>query len=298
MKRTVTTLALSGLLIVSLGAVFWLRLPDWPEFSADSKEPQSVFNTGRDFAYHIGDLRQIDLFIHTPADLRLNIETLDLTGDFEISGRPRLASRTYGDGSQTYRLRISAQSFSAKSKLTVGAKCSFSGEKGVKEIDLQPAFIFTSNTWDGREELQEGEGMPWLTYWPWVKYGAPLAISLSVYLALTTLAVRAWYLRRKEVDPLLAIREELRAILQKVAIGEASAEEHLLLDGLVRGKFGIGPIPADSLELRDCRGIPMVREFLQLNAPAIYAEERPTAEVCAKLSQIATNLLLIRKRCA
>ena len=53
------------LLVVCTFAGYWyLSMPSWPQFADDhSSSPQVVVQMDRDYAYHVGDLIPVDVFV-------------------------------------------------------------------------------------------------------------------------------------------------------------------------------------------------------------------------------------------
>lgn len=154
---------------------------------------------------------------------------------------------------------------------------------------VPPTDLFTSNTWDGREKIKEGEDPRVPAYWYGARFVIPLALSSVLFLVLLVVAIIRWLRYPRVVKPVDLARERVVQLLSLVQSGNCSKHQHLELDGLVREHFLIGPKPASQLDNKLWQGC--VVAFLQLNAPAVYAEKALDAQSSNDLRQRGNDVL-------
>lgn len=274
-----------------LGAagLWWLATPAWPVFPADqSSDPQVIVQMDRDYAYHTGDLIPVDLFVRQKPNTRVEPSTLAVDGDFELASPPRIDRKELSDGSICYRLRLKLQSFQVKPEVVLKSTVGWSGGDS-RTLLVVPAVSFhTSNTYDGRKKLKEGDDPRVTFYW----YGGRHLIALSaaslVFVGLCVIALRTYLLSLPKPQIDLA-RNRALELLVLVQSGACSKEEHLELDGLMRERFGVGPIPPDRLDR--AQFAPGLVDFLKLNAEAIYAQDPLNDESRTELRKLGDGLL-------
>lgn len=293
MKRLIYALIVLGLLgAIAFGLSQSLK-PTWPEFSStESSEPQVIMNTvGRDYAYHTGDLIEVDLYVRQQPGTEVNPFSFTIDGDFELAQKPEISQKRQEDGSVVYRFPLKVQCFIPKEKLELKGAISWRiGEEERQELTLEPLHIGWSNTYDGRSKLMEGEDPTIPVYWYATRFGLPLAIGSLIYLTFLTLAIRKWCLRPRQpaVDP-----KKTRAItlLKQVKDGKCSRDEYQELDTLLREHLGYsGSTPASELmQTYGCN--PMTAEFFQLNAVAIYGDEDSIEESRDRLVSLGNQIL-------
>ncbi len=273
MKRivliTVATLLLGGLAYLG----WWLMRPSWPQFPAPKgNEPQAIVKVERDYAHHLGDLIHVDVFVRQQPGTAIDLKSLSVGGDFELSAKQELTEKKLDDGSVLYRFHLKVQSFKVQKKQVMTGSLGWRDGDVRKELTLEPLALYTSNTYDGRKALMEGDD-PRVTFWSYgMRHVVPLALSSIVFLALTVVAFRrllaALLNRPKVVDK---DRERVVELLSVLKSGNMTKQQHLELDALVRHHFKVGPIPCSELDGK-LLNITLVN-FLRENEPGIYAAE-------------------------
>jgi len=174
MRKTFVACALAALVVlVSIGGLtwfYWGQRTIWPEFppvaaenSADSLAPQVVADFERDFGWRTGDRVVVDIYIKQQPGTEVDLNTLAIQGDFEVSGAPDFFTRDKQDGSRLIRLRLPVQAFNLKPNWQLNATMSYRVIGGVDEhlITLPAVVLYTSPTWDGqRKEIKEDSAQP------------------------------------------------------------------------------------------------------------------------------------------
>ncbi|MFA6210560.1 MAG: hypothetical protein WC714_14115 [Candidatus Obscuribacterales bacterium] len=259
-------------------------------------EPKVVVVLKRDYAYHTGDLVKVYVFLKQSAGTVIDPQTLLVNGDFDLVENSS-AQKKLDDGSTIYRLDLTVQSLKvapkvvftgtvswkaisandgAASNARTGANTSANSAANpvaVKRNDLTiPATpVFTSNTYDGRPNLMEGDDPRVSVWWYGARYVVPLVVGSVLFLIVLVGAIKAYL--RSRIKPVVVDHARARAveILAAIKSGTCSRAEHLELDGLVRQRFKTGPVPVSQLNTAIVPG--WLTMFLQLNEPAIYAQD-------------------------
>ncbi|MBY0359501.1 MAG: hypothetical protein K2W82_15970 [Candidatus Obscuribacterales bacterium] len=132
---------------------------DWPDFAPNQdKQPQVVVLVEPDFGYRTGDLVPVDIFIKQMPGSKVDIDSMALEGNFEIHGEAKVTAREFPDRSKMYRIKLVLQSFAVQRKLNASMSMVWEIENDPesKEIRQPLVEVFTSYTWDGREEIKDG----------------------------------------------------------------------------------------------------------------------------------------------
>lgn len=174
MRKSFVACALAALvLLVSMGGLawfYWGQRTIWPEFapvasenSQDSLSPQVVAEYERDFGWRTGDRVTIDIFIKQQPGTEVDLNTLAIQGDFEVSGGPDIFTRDKKDGSRLIRLRLPVQAFNLKPNWQLNATMTYRVHGQVDEhlITLPAVVLYSSPTWDSqRKEIKEDSAKP------------------------------------------------------------------------------------------------------------------------------------------
>ncbi len=171
MKKTLVACALAALVVlVSMGGLawyFWGQRTIWPAFAPVAAEnpqsPQVVAEYERDFGWRTGDRITIDVFIKQQPGTEVDLNTLAIQGDFEVSGGPDIFTKDKKDGSRLIRLRLPVQAFNLKPNWQLNATMTYRvvGDVDDKLITLPAVVLYTSPTWDGqRQEIKEDSAKP------------------------------------------------------------------------------------------------------------------------------------------
>lgn len=291
MKKRILIIATVLTVVAALtGAAWWLTRPVWPEFpQAQSQDPQVLLKVDRDYAHHIGDLITVDLFIRQKPGTTVDGKTLSITGDFELASAPEVKTKEGEDGSVTYRYRLNVQTFKVKPEHKLEGSIGWKVDDKRHDLVLPPLSLFWSNTYDGRENLMEGENPRVPMLWYTLRHAVPLAVSSLLFLVLTTVALVRLVKKLMQPKPIDQARARVTELLALVADGSCSKKQHLELDGLIRFKFGIGPVPASQLDSPLLDG--NLVKFLRENEPAIYAEDALDSDAQARLRTLGQTVL-------
>ncbi len=272
MKRAIGIIA-ALLLIV---AVLWCCLtPSWPEFSStQAKDPQVLVQTAekdRDYAFHIGDLIEISIFVKQQPGTLVDPESLAVVGDFEVRGKPAVTSKKLEDGSVVYRIKLELQCFKVgKSEIVLDSSMSWSLDGERRDLPIPKTSVYTSNTYDGkRKAIKQGEDARITFYWYGLRHIIPLTVSSLAFLILTFLGIRRFIITRPKPFIDMAKKRALE-LVGKVKAGTCTKPEHLELDGLIRENRGVGPISVG--QMQDLRLPHLLVQFLRLNSVAIYGD--------------------------
>lgn len=271
MKRTVCITASLAVVVVIAGLLWWWQTPKWPDFAqAQSDQAQVVVQLERDYAYHIGDLITIDVFLKQREDVSLDASTLAVRGDFELVGKPKVVAKAVEDGVTRQHVRIQVQSFAAKPELKLEA--TFAYKKGEQRLDLAvpSQSLFTSKTWDGREQLKEGDDPRVPFYWYAMRSVVPLGLGSLAFLVLCVVAIRA-QIRSRPAPTFDLTREQVIELFERVRDGSSTSEDHKLLEGAIRARFNVGTVSASEVDPNLVNG--NLGSFLRYNAPAVYSKE-------------------------
>lgn len=309
--RKALKVAAAAFLAVALGvaawfAVGWYQTPAWPNFAAPAAkdaggettaadsvanqvtagEPKVVVVLKRDYAYHTGDLVKVHVFLKQNVGTVIDPQTLLVNGDFELVEKSS-AQKKLDDGSIVYRLDLTVQSLKVAPKVVFTSTVSWKSGDGLEQANAQagnaqgaakrndltiPAtVVYTSNTYDGRPNLMEGSDPRVSVWWYGGRHVVPLLVSSIIYLFLLVWAIKAYLRSRIKAVVVDHARARAVEILTAIKSGSCSKAEHLELDGLVRKRFKLGPVPVSQLNTAIVPG--WLTIFLQLNEPAIYAPD-------------------------
>ncbi|HEY9775933.1 MAG TPA: hypothetical protein V6C81_19375 [Planktothrix sp.] len=152
-----------ALVAVVMGVLhFWDRTA-WPAFAADAKAPadapQVVATVPRDFGWRTGDVIPIDLYIKQLPGTVVDTSNLAISGDFEIRTQPKaMIARKQSDGSTYMKLRFEVQSFNVSKSWTLNANMTYArtAAKDDQTVSLPALVVYTSMTYDGRADIQQG----------------------------------------------------------------------------------------------------------------------------------------------
>lgn len=256
-----------------------------------ASEPKVVVVLKRDYAYHTGDLVKVHVFLKQNVGTVIDPQTLLVNGDFELVEKSS-AQKKLDDGSTIYRIDLTVQSLKVAPKVvftgTVGWKSGIDAKPGsapqsnaqagnaqdaAKRNDLTiPATpVFTSKTYDGRPNLMEGSDPRVSVWWYGGRHVVPLVVGSILFLVVLVGAIKAYLRSRIKAVVVDHARTRAVEILAAIKSGSCSKAEHLELDGLVRMRFKLGPVPVSQLNTAIVPG--WLTLFLKLNEPAIYAPD-------------------------
>lgn len=167
-KKRLKTLLWAVLTLVlswaALATIFWGQRTHWPEFPAATKDaPQLVVQIERDYGWRTGDRVPVELFIRQQTGTTIDLDSLAVNGDFEILKQPgEPIWRELPDGSKLYRLQFELQSLAVQKSWSLNANLSYRVlATGKDESAALPGLVlYTSMTYDGRPEIQQGPLTP------------------------------------------------------------------------------------------------------------------------------------------
>ncbi|MDZ4838310.1 MAG: hypothetical protein SGJ27_31385 [Candidatus Melainabacteria bacterium] len=291
MKKLIITIATASLLVAAIfGATAWVNRTIWPEFAAvKDNTPQAVLKVERDYAHHIGDLIVVDLFIHQQPGTDVDGKTLSITGDYELVSKPEVKTKEAKDGSVTYRYRLNLQTFKVKPEHKLEGSIGWRADDKRHDLTLPALSLYWSNTYDGRTSLMEGDDPRVPVLWYTLRHAIPLGLASLLFLALSAVAFLQLIKRLRQPKPVDHARVRVAELLALVANGTCTREKHLELDGLMRARYKLGPVPAGQLDSRllDAQLV----KFLRANEPAIYAEDALDANAQTELKAAGEALL-------
>lgn len=253
---------------------------------AAASEPKVEVVLKRDYAYHTGDLVKVYVFLKQPVGTVIDPQTLLVNGDFELVEKSS-AEKKLDDGSTIYRIDLTVQSLKVAPKVVFTGTVGWKSGDGPKQANSQPGSaqgsvkrndltipatpVFTSNTYDGRPNLMEGSDPRISVWWYGGRHVVPLVVGSILFLVVLVGAIRAYLRSRIKAVVVDHARARAVEILAAIKSGSCSKAEHLELDGLVRKRFKLGPVPVSQLNTAIVPG--WLTIFLQLNEPAIYAPD-------------------------
>ncbi len=248
-----------GLTLALVACIFFMKQEkNWPDFPAVAAgaAPLVKLQVERDFGWRIGDVVELNIFIKQAPGSSVDVEGLALAGDFEIRGDIKVDSRKTEDGGKVIRVKMFVQSFSFKP--TVSARVSVtwnkSGEKEWKEIDPTSIELHASNTYDGRDDIQEGkqqylQGYHLLTTIAWILGGIATVILTTLYIRreIRNLPVVVPPVEPQSIWVWAVIR--FQAAWAKIVAGDRSNEVFQEIDFVVRSLLGVQTVQVTHLEI-------------------------------------------------
>lgn len=269
----------------------------WYDFpTTESNEPQASVIVNRDFAYHIGDRIPVSIRIKQKPGTQVDVSAITIKGPFEVAEAQPLVRKELEDGSICFKQDIILQSFAVQKKMKATAELSWKAENDDtgKELKLPIGPLFTSNTYDGRDILQEGKTeklSPWLH---WTRSIAPLVISTLIVLYLM---VKTWQLIRQiwaYKRPLKAALRALARLWLPIDNGDLSPKNYVEIESSIRTLYGVeAALPSEIKHLPD--NLPALskdlRRFIELGQTAIYSDgQRLTSRENAEMKKLSIQL--------
>lgn len=295
MKRALSITALLAVVCAIAAGCWWWMTPKWPDFRAEaaaqsrSNEPQVIYRIKRDYAYRIGDLIEVELFVRHKPSVTVNTGGLAMTGDFEPAGKPSASKKTLDDRTVVHRILFYVQSFKAAPSLALEGTLSWTNGDQRLQLTLPTQTLYTSKTWDGREQIQEGDDPRAPLWWYGGRHAASLAAGSLAFLALCVVALRNLRRNRRGPSALDEQRRRVVAMIAQLRSGKGTQALHTELDALVRARYGLGTIPASQLKPEQVHDD--LIEFLRINCPAVYSLEPLDDAARARLCELGDWLV-------
>jgi hypothetical protein len=229
-----------------LAVVYWPQRTIWPAFPPSSNlDPQVVVQVEPDFGWRTGDHVPLVIYIKQAPNTTVDVNSLAVEGDFEIAKPLDVFVRDTKDGARYIRLNLVLQSVHVAPKLTLKANMSYSknGENEVHAVSVPAVELYTSRTWDGREELKDGplgakQGYHW-----YYTLGALLAGALGLYFSIGFLRK----LRAEYVPPAVKLSIWQQSLLDfevvwsRIQAGEDTEVEYKEIERIIRRLYRVEP---------------------------------------------------------
>ena len=294
MKRAIKW-SLAIILVAAIAATIYLfTRPSWPDFPATTEvTPQSKTSVKRDYAHRIGDVIPLELVIRQQVGTRVQMDSLTIAGDFELHEKPTLDLKEFKDGSALYRVCFKLQSFEPKARLSFKVAIAWDDlEKNEQAVYETPEVKRgTSMTWDGRKEMQEGDDALTLL-WASTRAPVPLTAGVVLYLAVVFMAVRRWWLFKRQPSEAELIHNRFVELLGTVRSGTASCEVYQELELIVRKRWHVEAIPVEELQknLHEPAWREAVQDFLKGTALGIYPLQQLSNEQQLEIASMGERL--------
>jgi hypothetical protein len=316
-----TSLLLATLLIVVATAgiswLFWETRTTWPQFPSDiargqaptveqlaaakSLAPEVFVKVDHDYAYRIGDVIPVTIFLKEKPGTQIDLHSIALEGDFEITGDPVIFERRTADGARRIRAEVKLQSFSAVPKWSFKADLSYRVIATNEDVTISlPAFeAYTSNTWDGRDIIQEGKIVFNYGFEPF----ATAALLLGGLIGAIYFFVLARRFSREQRVPydlkslpnrFLLARRDFNVIWGQMEAGDRSADRYADLSQLVRRLYRVETkttLEAGYYLLYSYNGPIQVVEVLKACDRVIYRHETLTESDHQQIKQVFDKLV-------
>jgi hypothetical protein len=306
--KTLKTFLLATLLIIcaagSLSWFFWQSRTTWPSFPSDiargqaptaeqqaaaqSLTPEVVVVVDHDYAYRIGDAIPVTIFLKEKKGTEIDLHSMALEGDFEIAGDPVFFVRQTADGARRIRVDIKLQSFNAVPKWAFNANMSYRviATNDDITVSLPALVVYTSNTWDGRDIIQEGKLVLDRGFEPFAT-GALLLGGLLGTIFFFRLARR--YSREQPVElemknlpnRFLLARRDFNDVWALMEAGDRSADRYADISAIVRRLYRVETkttLEAGYYMLYSYNGPLKAVEILQACDRVIYRDETLSEE--------------------
>jgi len=250
-------------ILIAIGAYFafnfWQEHSGWPTFPdanpAAPSAPQIVVQVPRDYGWRTGDAIPIDLYIRQMPGTAVDTSNIAISGDFEVRTQPdQVLKHRLSDGSELIKLHFCVQSFNVSKSWKLDANMTYkllsSGD--AETVSLPGQVVYTSMTYDGRQDIQQG---------PLQLLAAVWDIVLTFVLIVVGLGCLIWGIvwhgkltKRPARGP--APRTQLQVVQHNVAVifgrireGDLSAENYEQLERNLRWLYKLEPKTRGQIEL-------------------------------------------------
>jgi hypothetical protein len=309
MKRLFQSLAWSVCVVVVSAAVlaglYWPHRTVWPNFPVSpSSAPQVVCKTEPDFSWRTGDRVPVTIFIKQKPGVEIDLNSLSVEGDFELSGSQPVYSRDNKDGSKYIRLEVSLQSFAVQPKLTMKASMSYmvKGDPDPKLLSLPVVELYTSRTYDGRPKRQDGP-MAVVHGWHFWTTGAALLVGFVGTIA--ALFYMSW-LKKKENEaaaaPLVGralARRDFEVAWQRIVAGQDGEDDYKEIARIIRRLYRIEARVTWEIPFELGDNHPHLKQILAINKlcdRVLYKGAPLTKTEKAEIRRLFDEITLPKKR--
>lgn len=293
LKKAALFLVVAGLIGGGTWAAAWYLHERWYVFAeTEANEPQAKVVIDRDYAYRTGDLIPVSIRLKHKPGVNIDSGAFALNGDFEIAETKPLVRKEMEDGSVCYKQDLVLQSFSLEWRLKATAEISWwlKDAEAVQELKVEIGPFSRSHTWDGREELQEGNNkkLP-----PWTHLSKSCGMLLGSALIVAYLGLLTWRLYWEiwtYRNPGLAMLRKLDAVLAKINGGDLNRENYRAVDAMIRSFFGVEAVLPSQIASNTLTCADELRECLELGQTALYSTSTLTGEQNSRLAVLARKL--------
>lgn len=309
MKRLFFTAVWSlAVLLVSaaaLTALFWSKRTSWPDFPAQNAgpAPQVVVKVEPDFSWRTGDRIPVTIYVKQPPQVTVDLSSLAIEGDFELAGAPAVYSREQKDGSKLLRIDLTVQSFAVQPKWAMTATMSYlvSSDPLPKVVNLPAVTLYTSRTYDGRPDRQNG---PMTVEHGWHYWTTGLALAGGLLGAIAAWMWHASLKKRKKEEleaPLIGralARFDFEPVWERIASGKDTPADYQQIAGIIRRLYRIysrvtWEIP---MELGDNHPhLKQILHILKLCDRVMYKGAPLTPAEKAQIRQLFDEITLLKK---
>ena len=319
--RFLIGLLLSVFLIVIVTAgltwQFWPSRTIWPHFPSDvavgqtptpeqlaaakSLAPEVEVQIDHDYAYRIGDVVPVIIYLKEKPGTEIDLHSIALEGDFEIAGEPVMFERRTADGARRIRLDVKLQAFTAVPKWTLKADLSYVVLATNEDVTVHlPALVVsTSNTWDGRDIIQEGKLVPNYGFEPWATAGLLLGGLIGFFYFN---GLRRRYKLEQPVDyspkglpnRFQLARRDFNEIWAQMEAGDRSLDRYADLSQLTRRLYRVETkttLEAGYYLLYSFNGPTQVLDVLKACDRVIYRNETLSEEDHQRIKQVFDKLV-------
>jgi len=260
-----------------------------------------IVTVDRDYAYRIGDHIPVTVYFKEKPGTLIDLHSIAIEGDFEIAKQPTFFERRTKDGARLVRGDITLQSFSNTPKLTLKANLSYRVIATNEDVTVSlPAFeAYTSNTWDGRDIIQEGHLAN--------KYGVDPYYTVALIFGGMFCAIFFFRLRRRYKNEMPVeydmkalpsrfqlARRDFNDIWHKMEAGDRSADRYAEVSQLVRRLYRVETkttLEASYYLLYSYNGPLQVTEILRACDRVIYRDETLNEEEHAEIKLVFDKLV-------
>jgi len=304
-KLNLTRAAVTVAILAALALVFfWPKAVDWPQFAAaENNAPATVVEVKPDFGYRTGDLIPVTLYIKEAPGTEVDITSLALEGNFELVGEPDVFAKGLEDGSRLIRVRLVLQSFTLAQPVSsrVSMIWTVDGQRDTFELPETVIKVHTSMTWDGREELQEGEVDLLGSRTPWANLALfVLSVAGIIWLSRYIRRLIAGLPREVSeapVSPRLLAKQRFDAIWAKIEAGDLSEENFKEINIILRQFLKIETVLRKFIPMAVGENHPYIEQIVLVFGHCervMFERDVLTAEELAALKTAFDEIILLR----
>lgn len=271
---------------------------DWPKDFPVTQggQPSIIAKLDPDFSHRIGDPIPMTVFIKEMPGTQIDFDSVALEGNYEIRGALSRSELLLEDGSRLIRLELSLQSFSVKKKLSANLSLAWSpkDKRDWQELRHPLQTAYTSRTWDGREEIQEGKLAflhgPHVIVCGALLLGGLLGFVWSICYQLFHEKWRKDHKAAEQASPRMICKAQVEAAWERISAGDLSPGHFRQIEVAVRNYLGLQAVQNN--QFRAVLGLNFayhgqLNSILELTGRVIYKRENLQPE---QLKQLKADL--------